>query len=551
MLRLNRGFLLELRSLTNGYKRWCFWGWLVLIGVFAGLHALNLRADFPNHSPWAFDWAKYTDEGWYGNAAIRAHLFGNWYVAGDLNPSVALPVLPVLEWLLFFATGVSPEAARGLAVAFFFANLVLSYMLLRVNGPCWAGLLAVTLMVTSPFIYCFSRLAILEPMVTAFTLGALNVAVRLPRTRRPLVASVGVGLLFTVMMLTKTTAVFLLPAVGWAMVMALRHKWKLAMRCAVTAFAAFALTYLLWIGAVLRAGMMSDYRYLFSINSYTKPKEVFWPLVSAIWSFHGGLWADHILIPLAGVLVLGAVATWWHTGGRALLKDPVFGASICAVAGYILFMTIQNHPQPRYFTVVAFFCFILVAREAEAMVSLVVSEPFFNHPEAHLAGWIVIGLVGVATVMNCARTVNYAAHPQYTFVKAAEQLTQYVDAHPNGKRLLVSISGDEITLVSHLPSLCDDFVTPRPGIQDLPSKLVVYQPGWYAAWNDLDPGILQDLHTHYSLEQVAMFRAFDDEERNKLVLFKLHPLPGGEVRNPNAEGMRDALPGDSFSVPVE
>ncbi len=537
--------------MTSGFKRGCFWGWLILIGVFAVLHALNLRADFPNHSPWVFDWAKYTDEGWYGNAAIRAHLFGHWYVAGDLNPAVALPVLPFLEWVLFFATGVTPEAARGLAVAFFFANLLLTYLLMRAHGSRWAGLLAVTLMVTSPFLYCFGRLAILEPILTAFTLGALNLAARLPRMRGPVKASVGIGVLFTLMMLTKTTAVFLLPALGWTMAVALRHSRKLAMRSAIAAFGTFVLSYGLWMGAVERAGMMGDYRYLFFINNYAKPKEIFWPLVSATWSFHGGLWADHILIPLAGLLVLGAVVTWWRTGGRALLMDPVVGASVCAVAGYILFMTIQNHPQPRYFTVVAVFCFILVARGAEAMVSLAATEPFVDLPEAHFAGWIVIGLVGVATVMNCVRTVRYAQHPQYTFVNAAEQLTHYIDTHPNGNRLLVSISGDEISLVSHLPSLCDDFVTPSQKIPDLPAKLAVYRPGWYAAWNDLDPGTLQDLHTHYSLEQVAAFRAFDDEERNTLVLFKLHPLPGGMVRDPKAEGMKDALPDDSFDVPVE
>jgi 4-amino-4-deoxy-L-arabinose transferase-like glycosyltransferase len=522
-----------------------------LIGVFAVLHALNLRADFPNHSPWIFDWAKYTDEGWYGNAAIRAHLFGNWYVAGDFNPAVALPVLPFLEWVLFFATGVTPEAARGLAVAFFFANLLLSYWLLRAHGPRWAGLLAVTLMVTSPFLYCFSRLAILEPMLTAFTLGAMNLAVRLPRMRRPAMASMWIGLLFTLMMLTKTTAVFLLPAVGWALLLELRRERKVALRCAVAALGAFVLSYGLWMAVVARAGMMGDYRYLFFVNDYPKPKEIFWPLVSAIWSFHGGLWADHILIPLAGILVLGAVATWWRTGGRALLMDPVFGASICAVAGYIFFMTIQNHPQPRYFAVVAFFCFILVARGAEAMVSLAAAEPFRSLPEAHVAGWAVIGLAGVATAMNCARTVNYAAHPQYTFVHAAEQLAQYMETHPNGKRLLVSISGDELSLVNHVPALCDDFVTPSKSIADLPTKVAAYEPGWYAAWNDLDPGTLEDLHVHYSLEQVALFNAFDDKERNTLVLFKLHPLPGGMVRDPNAEGMQDALTDDSFDVPVE
>ena len=183
--------------------------WVVLIGTFAVLHALNLAADFPNHTPWHIDWAKYTDEGWYGNAAIRAHLFGHWYVPGDFNPAPSVPVWPFLEWILFFFTGVSVEAARGLAVAFFFANLVLSYTLLRPRGPRWMALLALTLMVTNPFLYCFSRLAILEPMLTTLLLAALNLAVRLPSMRRPVAASVVMGVLFTLMMLTKTTAIFL------------------------------------------------------------------------------------------------------------------------------------------------------------------------------------------------------------------------------------------------------------------------------------------------------------------------------------------------------
>jgi len=229
---------LEKPTLTNLQKRWLTAIWLLFIVFFALLHALHLSADFPNHTPWFMDWAKYTDEGWYGNAAIRAHLFGNWYLAGDFNPAPALPLWPFLEWVLFFFTGVTIEAARGLAVAFFFVNLLLSYLLLRSRGQRWMALLAVTLLVASPFLYCFSRLAILEPMLIAFTLAALNLAVRLDRVRRPVWASVAIGLLFTLMMLTKTTALFLLPAVGWAMLLPLWRQRPLFLRCAAAAGAA-------------------------------------------------------------------------------------------------------------------------------------------------------------------------------------------------------------------------------------------------------------------------------------------------------------------------
>jgi len=538
-------------------KRVWYAVWLVLIGAFAVLHALNLRADFPNHSPWWMDWAKYTDEGWYGNAAIRAHLFGSWYLAGDFNPAVGVPVWPFLEWVLFFFTGVTVEAARGLAIAFFFANLLLSYLLLKTRGPRWVGLVALTLMVMSPFLYCFSRLAILEPMLTTFTLAALNLGVRLPRSRRPVLVSVSIGLLFTLMMLTKSTALFLLPALGWAMAMPPWQNRRLLLRCGVAAGGAFAVSFGLWVGLVIHAGLWTDYKYLFVVNKYPKPEELYWPFVSFWWSFHGGLWVDHILIPLAGMILVGA-ALGWRFRRRKLLLDPVFGASVLAVAGYIFFMTFQNHPQPRYFAVVAVFCFLIVAQGAGALLgeSDEDAEPMLHEPgrqriPAIWLGWAVLILAGLAVGVNGAQTLDYAAHPEYTFVNAAERLTRDIDQHPNGKRLLVCVSGDQIAMVTHLPAINDLFVAPSAAIPDVAAKVGWYQPGWFATWNTLDPGTLEDLHSHYSVEQVASFRAFDDSKRDVLVLFKLHPWPGGQVYDPSDENLRIRFPEDKIDIPLE
>jgi hypothetical protein len=97
-----------------------------------------------------------------------------------------------------------------------------------------------------------------------------------------------------------------------------------------------------------------------------------------------------------------------------------------------------------------------------------------------------------------------------------------------------------------VPSLCDDF-----GTLSLHDKIGRYQPGWFASWNDLDPGTLADLHTHFSLEQAATFDALDDPERQRLVLFKLHPLPGGRVRDQADQNLQVELPGDRFVIPIE
>ena len=535
------------------FKRWGYAVWLVVIGGFAVMHAMHLRADFPNHTIWYCDWAKYTDEGWYGNAAVRAHLFGNWYMPGDFNPAPAVPVWPFLEWMLFFFTGVTIQAARGLAVAFFFINLLLSYLLLRSRGSRWMALLALTLIATSPFIYCFSRLAILEPMLIAFTLAALNLAVRLPTMRRPVWASIWIGVIFTLMMLTKTTAVFLLPAVIWAIVLPLWKNKKLIQRCLLAAAGAFATTFGLWMALVVADGLLPDYKYLFFVNKYIKPPEFYWPIVSLWWSFHGSLWIDTILIPLAGIVMLGAVLAWRNAHARRLLLDPVFGASVWAIAGYILFMTLQNHPQPRYFAVVAVFSFFVLALGIEALLGKGIQGRGIQGQAAQapprlarFAGWVVAALTVAATGINAAQTEHFAAHPEYTFVNAVAQLTQYVDAHPNGNRLLVSISGDEITLVSHLKSMCDDF-----GTKDLDSRLPANKPGWYATWNDIDPGTLQDIHDSFSMEQVASFPAFDDPERNMLVLFKLHPLPESRMRDQTTQNLQVVLPDDKIDIPVE
>ena len=545
-------------------KRWLYAVWIVLIGAFAVAHALFLAADFPNRTPWHIDWAKYTDEGWYGNAAIRAHLFGYWYVPGDFNPAPSVPVWPFLEWILFFFTGVSVEAARGLAVAFFFANLVLCYTLLRPRGPKWMALLSVTLMVTSPFMYCFSRLAVLEPMLTTLLLAALNLAVRLPRIKKPVATSAAVGMLFTLMMLTKTTALFLLPAIGWAMFASFQNRegnaadharsgppaWlhPCAVRCAVAASATFAMTFGAWMALLVGLGYFGDFQYLLFVNKYVKPTEFYWPLLSFWWSVRGLIWIDHILIPLCealigAVLVVVLIANKRAGRSRGLLFDPVFGASILAALGYILFMTYQNHPQPRYFALVAVFCFAIIAMAAKELVA--------HAGPIRLLGGGAIVVAAIAIVVNGAQTVEFAAHPEYTFVTAARQLAEYIDQHPNGNRLLVSISGDELSLIAHLQTLCDDFGMPSPAFPDLGTKLAIYKPGWWATWNDIDPGTLEDIHTHYSLEQVASFKAFDDPERNVLVLFKLHSLPDGQVRLINGNNLQEPLPEDKILIPIE
>ncbi len=457
---------------------------------------------------------------------------------GDFNPAVIFPAWPFAEWVLFFFTGVKVEAARGLAVACFLASVVLSYVLLRSRGPRWMALLGVTLLVTSPFLYCFSRLAILEPLETTLTLVAVNLAVRLKGMRSPVMGSVGVGAIFALMTLTKLSACFLAPAMLWAMVQPLMSERKLALRCTLAAGCTAGAAYGAWMVLICWLGLLGDYKYFFVANRYPLPTEGYWQLPASWWSLHGLLWVDRSLVWLAVAIALGSAIAWRSAWAKELWRNPVFGTSLWAIAGFVMFMAVRNHPQPRYYTVPAFFLYFVVALGLRALIS--------QRGWARTTGWVACAATLAAVGVHGAQTIGYATHPEYTFVHAATQLAQYMDARPNGKRLLVSISDDEIMLITQVPGICDDL-----GTEDLASKLARYQPGWYASWNDLDPAILRELHAHFSLEQVASYPAFDDPDRNLLVLFKLHPLPGGQERNPRDPKLGDVLPDDKVEVPVE
>ena len=254
-------------------------GLLGVAAVFFVLHFLHLGADFPNNSPWV-DWAKYTDEGWYGDAAIRHYFTGHWYWKGDFNPAVALPLWPALEWIVFRFTGVSPVAARSLALCVFALTLVGLYRLLtrHTHGfyrdviPSLAAPLAVFLLCLNPFVYVFERMAVLEPLLIALGILAMLAASHLRPLAwplRPLVSPRGrstresirervqaalptlwLTLLLPAMVLTKTTAVFLLPAIGYMVWARAGYRLRPALRLAA-------------IPAVLGAALWCAYFFLF------------------------------------------------------------------------------------------------------------------------------------------------------------------------------------------------------------------------------------------------------------------------------------------------
>jgi hypothetical protein len=515
---------------------------LLLASIFLILHAFHLNADFPNHSPW-MDWAKYTDEGWYGDGAIRHFQRGHWYVPGDFNPAVALPVWPLLEAALFRFTGVNLVAARALTVGIFGLILTASYFLLHrwqnLSNPnpgksqiTLAPAIAVLLLAVSPFCYVFTRLAILEPLLILFTLLALLVASYVTSVQgsatsigarlRHAMPILALGLILPIMVLTKTTAVFLFPAIAWILWARAGYSLRPFLRVGLPVVTLAAVIWLAYYGFVVRPQFLDDYRYLFSANGYTgmTPSTALSVLSDTL---ADGLWIGNILYPL-GLLA----ATWALFLRPRLLRNPLIPALLLWSAGYTAFLAYHNNLQPRYYLVIAIPLTLLIPIVFSSLWNQTTTQqdnPTRNSLR-HLATAGIVVALAVLTVTDARQTIHYVRTPDYTFTTAAARIRQIVAADRTHNPLILSISGSNLSLMTGLPSICDDF-----GTMELAVRVQAYHPGWYVAWNQVDDDKMDALAPMYHLQRVAAFPAMDDPERNLLILYRLDPaIPGTPPR---------------------
>lgn len=475
-------------------QRWLPVTLLLLALILCLMRFAWLHADFPNHSPWMLDSAKYTDEGWWANAAVRHSLIGHWEVAGDYNPAAAVPVWPALLTMVFGLTGVSITAARAVNVGFSVATVALVYLLVRRNGGTQTtAAVAAVLLAASPFAFAFSRLATLDTMVVFEWVLLLFAASYVGREHYwPLAVS---GLLVGAMVLTKTTSIVLLPSILWVL-------WKKNLRALLTVSTLAGALLGLYFLLVLRSRYAVDYHYFFAINALADVELGHTgSLLQQL--FRHGLWIDRILYPASlAVFILSVI---WL---RRLWRNPLFAASWIALAGNAFYiLRRQDDYAPRYFLVMLVPLILVLV--------LTLQELEIRHRGLAM---LLAATLTVAVLLNTGQIFNFLAHRQYQFYEAAKSIQTTVNADRGANRLLLGTSADQLSLMTGIPAINDGYSS-----EDLTEKVSHYQPGWYVSWNDLDQDILESL-TDYRLDQVASYPVFDHEDRNQLKLYRMVPL---------------------------
>ncbi|MGC1782394.1 MAG: glycosyltransferase family 39 protein [Acidobacteriaceae bacterium] len=477
---------------------------LLVIACLLALRLWHISADFPDYHFYSQDGARFTDEGFYTGAAIQHFTLGHAYIPGGWNPGVFMPVWPLLAGFVFHFTGVSVVAARSLAVVCTWLGVLLAYLVARQYRSRTFATWTAFLVAANALGFFFGRLALLEPALVMFLLLAIYLAGKVKPGNYAL--AVGVGVVFTITTLTKTTGPFVLPAVLYP-IWANNHGENRTARWEAWKLVATALgTAILLLGGAK----------IFWAHHYAADAKIIlgvaplWELENSplrlVRFFLRGTWIDPVLFPLALIGFVAAIARL-----RFFWRDTLFTTAFLWEAGYAAFIVFHYDGPPRYFVT------LIVPT---VWLALIFTEWLWR--EHRRVGVAAVACVAVSVTWNLAYIGNYLAHPRYSLVDASLSIKKAVsaqgDTSASANHLLIGRGADEISLLSDgLPAMDTD------GTMLLAEKLDVYRPDWFMDWTDDKPARRDTVAGKRTLGQRATFPDLNHFNGAGIVLYEILP----------------------------
>lgn len=487
----------ESRAVKRG-----FWILLFVTACLLALRLWHIRADFPDYRFYSQDGARYTDEGFYLSAAIQHFTLGHAYVPGGWNPGVFMPVWPFMAGLLFHFTGVSVAAARSLAVVCTWLGVLFAYLVARQYRSRAFAAWTAFLIAVNALGFFFGRLALLEPALVMFILLAIYLAGKVRPGNYGL--AVGVGVVFAIATLTKTTGPFLLPAVLYPIWANNRHAdgrwagWKLVGAALATTIVLLGTAKIYWAhyyaaDAKIILGMAPLWELQHS------------PL-RLLRFFLRGTWIDPVLFPLALMVFVAAIARVW-----SLWRDTLFVTAFLWETGYAAFIVFHYDGPPRYFVT------LIVPTVWLALV--LVEWLWIRHRRLAV---VAVVCIAASVAWNLAYIGNYLTHPRYSLVNASLGIKQTIlvrqNANGSSNHLLIGRGADEISLLANgFPAMDSD------GAMPLAEKIKVYHPGWFMDWTIDTPLRRESVAEKRILVQRAIFPDLDRDHHTGIVLYQLLP----------------------------
>ncbi len=485
-------------SATERLVRWkhpLLW----VIALFAVLHFVHLKADFPLHSQFAWEAAPMADEGWYSSSAVNEWMGRGWVLPGDFNPGVALPVWPAMAWVSFHIGGMGIVSLRALEVLVFFVVVLQSYRMALVFEGEGVGLFAVFFLMTSAFCFAFSRLGFLELPMMMFLMAAV---LAIARTDRQTASRyVLAGVLTALSVLTKTLVVFLLPGLLYVAIERSNFQFVAAAKRIACALSSCAVVLVAYYVLYVRHQQVA-FNYLFTANMNGEgPSHLAEQIIALSRPLRKG-WSTDVLFFWVGVASIGTAVL---PRLRYLWRRPLFVISQLWIFGYIAMMWLHNNATPRYYVPMLPALFFVGAMLLDA---LEVRWP--TVAKAFLA------LLLVDAAVNVAETLYFVARPTYTLLNAADGVRQIVSKEPG---IILSHNAFELSLFTGLPGINQGY-----GEEPIRWRAAHYRPRWWVKQGFWDDGSMMatQIGDQYRFEQVAEFPALNHNPG--LIVYRLVPI---------------------------
>jgi 4-amino-4-deoxy-L-arabinose transferase-like glycosyltransferase len=485
---------------------WSVWvPFLVLLVVINGLRFVHLDADFPPGITTSR--ALYTDEGLYSFNAIRLSAGQSWYVPGELNTSINLPVASILQVSAFRVSGHSLIVARSLVAASAILLIAVSFALTLRYAPRVSAMLVAATLSCDFLLFSYSRLAILDVVMTTVMALAVLTASSI-RQKHFVLTSALAGLLIGIATLTKTTAVCAIPAVVFLGIAGVpgstRRRQVAGIILASCALVIGSYNALAWYS------YPQDYIYFHRIAEVrlaSGPLDLAWNFVlSVLNTIRFDPWVS--LTALGSAAVLFNVSTTFRSNTLAR-------TSALWVLGFLIMLSITSYQPSRYFVVV-----------------LVPMAMLFGVAISHIGDLLPTRVSATAvrvTIVVCLLTVNiwhiatYLRHPRYSFARMAREVGTIVKASAGNRHqgVLLGNMAASVAFESDISAISLEY-----GSRDLGTRIRTACPTHLIALEGPDEDQSRVLSSYYAVEPVKEWKVFDNYfEHRPVRLFRLRPRP--------------------------
>jgi hypothetical protein len=179
---------------------------------------------------------------------------------------------------------------------------------------------------------------------------------------------------------------------------------------------------------------------------------------------------------------------------------------VTALAGTLAFAAFHTTVQPHFY--------LLLLMPVVAIVLLGI-DALWTRKLDGIAG-LLATIVAISAIAMIVKTIHFTLKPTYTYASAADGIAAIIRADSTANPLLLSTSGDDITLFTTLPAINQQLTT--HGLDPLLGR---YYPGWYLAWEGADDDQTKLIAQRYRLNERARYKVFDDPTHDSLVLYRL------------------------------